>query len=111
ANLRNMSIGNEFVLAVNDVGAVLAWGRNSYGQLGSISDIPEFLQPLRIVQGLPPVQAVIAGNGYSVAVDQSGQVFTWGANLQHQLGQDAVNDVLSFTSVALPEEIVAVETG
>lgn len=110
-NVRRLSIGNEFVLAVNDRGEVLAWGRNSFGQLGSISDIPEFLQPLRVVQELPPVQAVIAGNGFSVAVDHTGQVYTWGANAQHQLGQDAVTDVLSFTSVALPEEVVAVETG
>lgn len=110
-NVRRLSIGTDFILAVTGPGEVLAWGFNNTGQLGRPTERYDTLEPPQYVPHLTAVQAVFAGGGFGVAVDQDGQVHTWGANTQHQLGLDAIQSLATFTPINLPEDIVAVETG
>jgi alpha-tubulin suppressor-like RCC1 family protein len=63
-----------------------AWGANVTGQLGDGTDVD---RPLPVPTLLPPgttVTALAGGTGFSLALDSAGQVWSWGANDQGQLG-------------------------
>lgn len=71
------------VLAANG-GKVMAWGNNTYGQLGDGANTSVLLA--QDVFGLANVISVAAGDGYSLALDSSGYVWAWGRNDQGQIG-------------------------
>lgn len=64
-----VSVGDGFVLAVQDDGTVRGWGRNDRGQ----TTPPE---------GLSNVVAVSAGRGYAFAVKEDGTLVGWGADVR-----------------------------
>jgi len=71
-------------LAVQRDGTVLAWGDNSYGQLGdgTTTDRPNPRQ----ISDLANIVAVAAGEYYSLALGDDGRVWAWGYNGNGQLG-------------------------
>jgi alpha-tubulin suppressor-like RCC1 family protein len=79
-------------LALLSNGAVVAWGKNDFGQLGN-GTTTESLVPVA-VSGLSGVTAVAAGNTsadngfspFSVALLSGGTVRAWGGNNEGQLG-------------------------
>ncbi len=79
-----VAAGQFHSLALLGDGTVMAWGRNSSGQLGTgnttASDIPV------PVAGLSGVTAVAAGSTHSLALLSNGSVVAWGANESGQLG-------------------------
>jgi alpha-tubulin suppressor-like RCC1 family protein len=75
--------GYSHTLAV-DGGKVLAWGDNSFGQLGDGgSTAASYAQE---VFGLTNIISVAAGDGFSLALDSSGYVWAWGRNELGQIG-------------------------
>ena len=70
--------------ALDEGGALYAWGRNERGQLG-LGDTVNRYAPV-LVPGLPPVLAVAAGKAHSVAVCAGGEVFACGDNSKGQCG-------------------------
>lgn len=85
--LASLSAGSYHVLAVDTAGTVLAWGRNSDGQVGDGSRQNAFA-PM-IVTGFPngvTVKAVAAGDSHSLALGSDGRVYAWGANVCGRLG-------------------------
>jgi len=73
-------------LAVDVNGTVWAWGDNGYGQLGDgTTNVNASLLPLHL-SSLTNIAAVSGGRIFSAAVDTSGDVWTWGANFNGQLG-------------------------
>jgi len=81
-----LSGGFTHTLAVHAAngGRVLAWGDNTYGQLGDGSNTSS---PLVVdVFGLTNVISVSAGDGYSLALDSNGYVWAWGKNDVGQIG-------------------------
>jgi alpha-tubulin suppressor-like RCC1 family protein len=87
--ITSIAAGNGFNLAANDSGQVWAWGLNNDGQLGNAtytnSTTPVKVENLNVPQGVT-VTAVVATYDYSLALDSSGQVWSWGANYYGQLG-------------------------
>ncbi|TWD83274.1 alpha-tubulin suppressor-like RCC1 family protein [Kribbella amoyensis] len=84
-----ISSAEKHTLALLKDGTVVAWGRNTGGQLGEgTMKSRSYATPVR-GQGkddkLQDVSHVIAGEGYSVAVMQNGAILTWGANGRGQL--------------------------
>jgi alpha-tubulin suppressor-like RCC1 family protein len=80
-----VSAGDGHSLALLSDGTVMAWGENSYGQLGDgvrspFSDVPV------TVPGLSGVVAVTAGDMDSFAVLASGGLMAWGDNDYGELG-------------------------
>ena len=71
-------------LALRSNGTVMAWGENTFGDLGNgtaeRSDVP--LE----VQGLSEVTAVSAGQAHSLALRKNGTVMAWGVNDSGELG-------------------------
>lgn len=71
--------------AVTADGSVWSWGEDSRGQLGQGTSSPGFGTPGKLA-GISGVTAIAAG-GFGVAVVGSyGSVWTWGDNLDGQLG-------------------------
>ncbi|HEY4895852.1 MAG TPA: IPT/TIG domain-containing protein [Solirubrobacteraceae bacterium] len=79
-----VSAGQFHSLALLGDGTVMAWGRNSSGQLGTGNTTGSSV-PVA-VPGLSEVTAVTAGSIHSLALLANGTVVAWGANESGQLG-------------------------
>jgi alpha-tubulin suppressor-like RCC1 family protein len=85
-------------LALDACGVVWAWGLNTSGQLGIKSNGIDPTGPFVLVatpSGFPQgttITAIAAGGDHSLALDNQGHIWAWGANDHGQLGigdQDA----------------------
>ncbi len=79
-----ISTGGGHSLAIGADGYVLAWGMNTFGQLGDGTNDSR-TTPV-YVKNLDGIKAIAAGQGFSVAVKPNGTVWTWGINSEAQLG-------------------------
>ncbi len=66
-------------------GIVYAWGANTNGQLGLTPGGSR--SAVIAISGLPPIQAIAAGDQHCMALDTTGGVWVWGANNYGQLGR------------------------
>lgn len=82
----SVSCGLYHTLAVAADGALLSWGQNAQGQLGT-GDTEDRRVPVQVagLWGLP-VQGCAAGEAHSVALSAGGQVFAWGRSQSGALG-------------------------
>lgn len=81
--------GHYHALAFNKAGEVFAWGDNEDGALGFPKRIgigETYYQFPAKTQGLPKIVKVQAGYSYSMALDEAGNVWTWGSNTYGCLG-------------------------
>lgn len=77
-------------LALDDEGHVYAWGSNTHGELGIDSEKDSYV-PVEIVslRGKGVCQLVATGydgDSFSLALTESGNIFSWGINSYAQLG-------------------------
>eukprot|EP00927_Polykrikos_kofoidii_P007640 TRINITY_DN13142_c1_g1_i2.p1 TRINITY_DN13142_c1_g1~~TRINITY_DN13142_c1_g1_i2.p1 ORF type:complete len:734 (+),score=98.06 TRINITY_DN13142_c1_g1_i2:225-2426(+) len=81
---------------------VVVWGSSDHGQLGigSLTAEDRALPP-RLVEGLRSVHVrhVVCSGHYSVAVSESGEVYTWGCGKDGQLGHGDAKDVYAPKAV------------
>lgn len=75
-------------LALRRDGTVVAWGDNSWGQLGD-GTTSERRTPV-VVSGLNNVVAIAAGTAHNLALRADGSVVEWGADNAGQLGDGAM---------------------
>jgi alpha-tubulin suppressor-like RCC1 family protein len=92
-------------LALTSTGKMLAWGDNSFGELGDNLVVPFSTTPVTVK--LPPgtkVTAIRAGCGFSLALTSTGQVLSWGINDFGQTGDGTMgsDDVNKPAPVDLP---------
>ena len=66
--------------------AVVAWGKNNYGQCGVPSHAPALLGPQEVTGLTNPIQALVAGSNHSAAITTSGELFTFGCGAFGKLG-------------------------
>jgi len=105
--------GNTHVLAVGSNGKLYSWGADGGGELGagSITGPPSCKpcapEPVAVLAGAIPAGATIsqiaAGDGYSLALSSTGQVYGWGEDEEAQLGNGSLNGTLVPGAVSLPE--------
>jgi alpha-tubulin suppressor-like RCC1 family protein len=90
-----LSAGYNFGLALTDTGQVLAWGNNSYGQVGQNTANTTPVTSAVFVQGvgggaaLSGVAMVAAGGNHALALDSTGRVYSWGYSQNGELGDGA----------------------
>ena len=77
-----ISAGGQHTLALLADGTVLAWGRNTEGQLGNGITVPYSSTPLP-VPGVSNVTAIAAGAWHSLALLADGTVAAWGQYLEN----------------------------
>ncbi|EQC36265.1 hypothetical protein SDRG_06370 [Saprolegnia diclina VS20] len=86
-----VAAGENHSLALTTGGQLFSWGSNSFGQLGfplKLTSAASRLSPKRIdaFKGVVVVD-IAASSVHSVALTESGHVFTWGSNKKGQLGR------------------------
>ncbi|WP_272946193.1 chitobiase/beta-hexosaminidase C-terminal domain-containing protein [Geobacter sp. OR-1] len=84
-----IAAGDYHSLALRNDGTVWAWGYNNYGQLGNGTDQQASNTPVK-VKNLTGIIAIAAGAGHSVALKNDGTVWTWGNNVDSQLGNNSM---------------------
>jgi alpha-tubulin suppressor-like RCC1 family protein len=92
-------------LALTSTGKMLAWGDNSFGELGD--DLATESSTTPVTVQLPAgtkITAIRAGCGWSLALTSTGSVLSWGINNLGQLGNGTASsdDVTVPRAVALP---------
>ena len=89
-------------LALTTDGRVLAWGVNSYGQLGDGSTTEEHVPVwVKLPKGTR-ARALAAGREYSMVLTASDRVLAWGRNEVGQLGDGTTTDSSTPRRVHLP---------
>lgn len=97
-NVKEVAAGTAHSLALTKDGKIYAWGSNSYGQLGitdatsgkptgaSKSAVAVELIYANDGSELPKFVSIAAGDYFSVALAEDGSVWSWGRNVNGQLG-------------------------
>ncbi len=101
ADITAVSVGDDHFLAVDTTGHVWVWGSGDQGQLGLgiTSSAPTPTRLDSATPGLPAFVDVEAGYQYSLAVDATGQVWTWGRSFSAPGPTVVPHQVLGATNV------------
>jgi hypothetical protein len=105
--------GGSHSLALTSTGQVLAWGRNSEGQLGNGTTTDSSTPvPVSVPSGTS-VTAIAGGGSHSLALTSSGQVLAWGSNGYGQLGNGTTTNSSTPVQVSLPSgtTVIAIAAG
>jgi alpha-tubulin suppressor-like RCC1 family protein len=97
-NVVNISAGGSHSLALKDDSTMMAWGNNSYGQIGDGSETST-LYPTSVkrTNGLDLLENIVdinSGANFSLARLKDGHLMAWGENNEGQLGNNGKNAIL-----------------
>ena len=117
-----VAAGEFHSLALKSDGTVVAWGDDSFGQLGrglsnSSVSTPVQVKGPRGVGILTDVVAIAAGQNHSLALRSDGTLFAWGTNNDGQLGMGVVGGIrttptlVSGIGSASLDRVIAVSAG
>ena len=110
ANVKTISVGLHYGLALLTDGRVFAWGQNNEEQLG-LGDLTDRATPVA-VPGLSNVVSIAAGLESSYAVTAAGQLYAWGANESGELADGTTTGPVKAPQlVSLVANVVAVAAG
>lgn len=87
-DVKSVSVGLDYTLALKNDGTVWAFGENFYGQLANPDNLGTHspnITPTR-VRELTNVVQISAGSWHAVALKTDGTVWSWGYNYYGQLG-------------------------
>lgn len=88
-NIKQISVGSFSVAALTNDGRVVAWGRNTFGQLGRQDNIDSGI-PSYVVdetgKQITDILQISAGASHMLAVTKQGEVLAWGLNNYGELG-------------------------
>ena len=105
--IRQVSAGGFHTAAVAESGELFTWGGGEHGQLGHGTKMnqlrPELVESLRAKGHF--VLQVTCGWSHTVALTQSGEVFTWGNGDHGKLGHGNTDKICEPKAVAWSESI------
>jgi alpha-tubulin suppressor-like RCC1 family protein len=101
--IKKICCGANHSLALSKSGHVFAWGDNEFGQIGNGKDKKPQSEPI-LLDGFENenILAISCGGQHSLAITQSGCVFSWGSNEFGQLGLEG------YEMTNKPQKIVAI---
>ncbi|WP_328906505.1 chromosome condensation regulator RCC1 [Streptomyces sp. NBC_00234] len=88
--VKDVSVGCAFSVALRQDGSVWTWGTNSYGRLG-LGDTNNRPTPQQVT-GLSDIVAISAGCQHVLALTAEGTVKAWGRGQDGRLGTDSTDD-------------------
>jgi len=80
--------GDQHSCALLGDGTIQCWGSNGWGQIGD-GTVADKRAPVRVASDADPWTGVDVGVDHTCAVNQAGQLWCWGRNLESQLGLGA----------------------
>lgn len=83
-NVKSISAGDAYSIALRNDGTAMSWGSNGYGQLGIGNDITRTTPAL--VSGFSNCMEIDAGDEHTLAIKNDGSLWAWGNNLYRRLG-------------------------
>ncbi|WP_027660396.1 RCC1 domain-containing protein [Salinispora fenicalii] len=89
-------------LALTSAGTVLAWGGNTFGELGNGTTTRSSTPVAVRLPAGTTVTAIAAGTGHSLAITSTGALFAWGRNGVGQLGDGTIANRSIPVPVRLP---------
>lgn len=84
-SIARISAGGSHTMALTTDGQVWTWGGNHDNTLGVSTSTTTQATPV-LIPNLDHVMAIAAGDGHGVALRSNGTVWTWGINMDGQLG-------------------------
>jgi alpha-tubulin suppressor-like RCC1 family protein len=84
-DVRSVSLGDHWGMAVKTDGTLWSWGMNTNGSLGNGTAAENSSIPVKIMEG---VATAAAGQKHGLALKEDGTVWIWGSNEEGQLGND-----------------------
>lgn len=84
SGIKEMAAGGDHCLVRKADGTLLAWGDNTYGQLGDGSSVTR--REPTVVSGVDNVKQISAGLVSSLALTEEGDVYAWGHSYYGELG-------------------------
>lgn len=105
----DIQCGYDFTVGLLTNGNVIAWGTNTYGQLGDSTTTNS--QDSVFVIGISTIQQIAAGSYHALALHEDGTVYSWGLNDQGQLGDGTTTQRESPVTVTLPSNAVQIAAG
>ncbi len=106
-----IAAGTEHCLALKNDGTVWAWGWNANGCLGDGSNVAKRSIPERIIS-LSGIKAIAAnGSIHSLVLKNDGTVWTWGDNINGQMGDGTFIEKHVPTQVTSLNNITVIGTG
>lgn len=110
-NIKCISAGKNHALALRNDGVLFAWGNNNAGQLGDgtreTSIIPKQVSNF----GSEIIKKIAAGSNHSIAITTDGDLWTWGANGNGQLGKGNTKHSLLPEKVSSLNKIIDIACG
>ncbi|HTR82431.1 MAG TPA: T9SS type A sorting domain-containing protein [Bacteroidota bacterium] len=108
-----IAAGSFFSYALCDDGNIYSWGFNSFGQLGNGANdggnnaTATHPTPTAIMKpaSVSSWTAVAAGDNFGLAIANNDSLYSWGRNINGQLGQGNTNDYSVPTGVAFPSGV------
>ncbi|MCL2519175.1 MAG: hypothetical protein FWF15_11485, partial [Oscillospiraceae bacterium] len=105
-DVKAISAGGSFTLALKNDGTVWAWGENESGELGNGSYETKYDQSIfgqtnepTQVSVVHDVVEIAAGGSHAMAVTSDGTIWVWGGNDEGQLGD------FTETKYCIPQKI------
>ena len=107
-NIKTVSIGQSHSAAIDNSGNLWMWGSNVYGQLGNGTNGYGTGSgvPVKIMEN---IRTVSIGESHSAAIDNNGNLWTWGSNKDGQLGNGTQTD--SSVPIKIMENVRDVSLG
>jgi len=104
-DITKVAAGQFHTLALDSNGKVYAWGLNGDGQLGTgvpgINRVPTLVATAGTPMASKTIVAIAAGDYFSLALDSTGQIYSWGMNNFGQLGNNSTTQSPSPVAVAV----------
>lgn len=105
-----VATGGGHTIAIDTAGELFSWGKNDMGQLGWYGDTNDRWKMGAVSTSINSNPAAIAGKTFvdvaagekfSMALDLEGNIYSWGANDQGQLGKNRTQNTNSDTTAGL----------
>jgi len=118
--IKAIAAGAYHSLALGEDGSIWSWGHNTQGQVGDVASEEVLgidgsvlaLRNTRPVQIVSQGAAMIrAGGNFSLYVDETGHLYTWGDNTHGQLGNGTTDSHRAPVQVSGISQIVDVAAG